>query len=45
MVFVPCYSMFCGFNSDDFGGWFYGFVWDGVRACLRSGFRSKFGVQ
>ena len=33
MVFVPCYGMFFGFNSDGFGGWFCGFTWDGVRAC------------
>ena len=45
MVFVPCYGMFCGFNSDSFGGRFCGFTWGGVRACLRSCFGSKFGVQ
>ena len=45
MVFVPCYGMFCGFNSDGFGGRFCGFTWDRVRACLRSCFGSKFGVQ
>ena len=45
MVFVQCYAMFCGFNSDGFGGQFCGFTWDWVRACLRSYFGSKFGVQ
>ena len=33
MVFMPCYGIFCGFT------------WDEVRACLRSCFGSKFGVQ
>ena len=41
MVFVPCYGMFCGFNSDGFGGRFCGFTLDGVRACLRSCFGSN----
>ena len=45
MVFVPCYGMFCGFNSDSFGGGFCGFTWNKARACLRSCFWSKFGVQ
>ena len=45
MVFVPCYGMFCGFNSNSFGGRFCGFTWDGVRACLRSCLGSKFDVQ
>ena len=31
MVFVPCYGMFCGFNSNGFGGWFYGSTWDWVE--------------
>ena len=45
LFFVQCYGMFCGFNSDGFGGRFCGFTWDGFRACLRSCFGSKFGVQ
>ena len=45
MVFVLGYGMFCGFNLNDFSGWFCGFTWDGVRACLRSCFGSKFGVE
>ena len=44
MVFVPCYDMFCGFNSDSFDDQFCGFTWNEVRACLRSCFGSKFGV-
>ena len=42
---MPCYGMFCGFNLDGFGGRFCGFTWDGVRACLRTCFGSKSGVQ
>ena len=45
MVFVPCYVMFYGFNSDIFCGRFCGFTWDEIRACLRSCLGSKFGVQ
>ena len=30
MVFVPCYGLFFGFNSDSFGGRISGFTWDGL---------------
>ena len=39
---MPCYV---AFNSDGFGGRFCGFTWEGVGACLKSCFGSKFGVQ
>ena len=45
MVFVLCFGISCGFNSNCFGGRLCGFTSDRFLACLRSCFGSKFSVQ